>query len=157
MAELVGASLLGCAWRKRSIRESSLQLPKRGEEAPSSSPKGGGLEGAGGALSFGEGGERGLGVSCLLEWHLNRDIAYRTQQLLLSMDYDARLLVPEDADVPLRDRIRRANEMCHEHQSRGGIWPNRLLVNIHSNAGLSQTLPKDFQRGGLSPALRKNN
>lgn len=30
LAELVGASLLGCAWRKRSIRESSLQLPQRG-------------------------------------------------------------------------------------------------------------------------------
>lgn len=53
------------------------------------------------------------------------------------MDYDARLLVPEDADVPLRDRILLANEMFHEHQSRGGIWPNRLLVSIHSNAGPS--------------------
>ena len=73
-------------------------------------------------------------ASCLLEWQLNRDIAQRTQQLLLALDFDARLLVPEVADVSLAERVHRAQALCADHEQRGGIWPNRLLVSIHSNA-----------------------
>ena len=43
--------------------------------------------------------------------------------------YDARLIVPEENDVPLPERCRRVNEICNEYGEE-----NVLLVSIHSNA-----------------------
>lgn len=74
-------------------------------------------------------------TSCALyEWAFNRDLAHRIQTGLLERGYDVRLLVPEEWDVSLKARVHRAQEMCDEHTAHGGIWPNRLLVSLHSNA-----------------------
>lgn len=70
----------------------------------------------------------------LLEWAFNRDLARRIQQGLNALGYDARLLVPEDTDIPLKARLKRARDMVEEHKGRGGIAPNRILVSVHSNA-----------------------
>ena len=88
----------------------------------------------------------GWGEAALYEWSSNRDLAQRIQQGLIERGYDARLLVPEEWDISLKARIRRAKELCEDHKANGGIWPNRLLVSIHSNASGSSspspTLPK---------------
>lgn len=79
------------------------------------------------------------GEAALYEWSSNRDLAQRIQQGLIERGYDARLLVPEEWDISLKARIRRAKELCEDHKANGGIWPNRLLVSIHSNASGSSS------------------
>ena len=67
------------------------------------------------------------GEAALYEWSSNRDLAQRIQQGLIERGYDARLLVPEEWDISLKARIRRAKELCEDHKANGGIWPNRLM------------------------------
>ena len=76
----------------------------------------------------------------LLEWQFNRTLALRIQQALCDLGYDARLLVPEDDDLPLQARVKRATTLVEEHKGKGGIFPNRLLISIHANAS---TTPDD--------------
>lgn len=65
----------------------------------------------------------------LLEWAWTRDIARMLAAELERRGIEAALLVTEDADVPLRERCRRANALCAQRGA-GGC----LLVSIHSNA-----------------------
>lgn len=60
----------------------------------------------------------------LQEWKWTRQVAAKTVALLQQMGLEARLLVPEDGDVKLRERVRRANETDDAD----------LLVSIHVNA-----------------------
>jgi len=60
----------------------------------------------------------------LLEWQWTRRVARRIVDGLKARGFDARLLVPEDSDVPLRERVARAN----------AIEGDILLVSIHANA-----------------------
>lgn len=60
----------------------------------------------------------------LREWEWTRRVARALAGRLLARGVDARLLVPEDEDVPLRQRAARANAV-------DGV---ALLVSIHANA-----------------------
>lgn len=92
----------------------------------------------------------------------NREIAKRIVADLTDRGYDAQLLVPEDQDIPLSERVKRVNEICltnepsrttHRHArpyNRHGrprpaisssspapteaLMPNVILISIHVNA-----------------------
>lgn len=65
----------------------------------------------------------------LLEYKYAREIASAVQSQLVSLGYDARLLVPETNDVSLTERARRANLVCAKEGSM-----NVILISIHCNA-----------------------
>lgn len=60
----------------------------------------------------------------LMEWKWARTLARRIAYGLISRGADAHLLVPESADVPLRQRVARAN----------AYGKDAILVSIHANA-----------------------
>jgi len=64
-----------------------------------------------------------------LEYQYNRIIATRVVSELVDCGYDAELLVPEETDITLRERVRRVNDKCDIF----GV-ANVLLVSIHVNA-----------------------
>ena len=59
----------------------------------------------------------------------NREISRRVVSDLLDCGYDAELLVPEDDDVSLAERVRRVNAACFLMGKQ-----NVILVSIHVNA-----------------------
>ena len=59
----------------------------------------------------------------------NREIAKRVVADLVDRGYDAELLVPEDDDVSLEERVRRVNSVCFLLGK-----SNVMLVSIHVNA-----------------------
>ena len=63
------------------------------------------------------------------EYAYNREIAKRIVADLLDRGYDAELLVPEDNDISLEERVRRVNALCSAHGK-----SNIILVSIHVNA-----------------------
>lgn len=64
-----------------------------------------------------------------LEWKYNREISARVISELTRLGYDAKLIVPEDTDIPLAERCRRVNAHCGHPSGR-----NAILVSIHCNA-----------------------
>ena len=74
-----------------------------------------------------------LGLSgspyCYYEWKWTREVARGIVSVLLFEGYDAELLVPEDNDISLQERVRRVNAWCKKLGK-----DNVLLVSIHSNA-----------------------
>jgi len=65
----------------------------------------------------------------LLEYEWARDVARRIVRSLTTQGYDARLLVPEDYDVALSERVRRVNTTCRNLGS-----SNVTVVSVHINA-----------------------
>lgn len=65
----------------------------------------------------------------LFEWEFNRDIVRRIAALLKANGINYEILVPEDNDVSLSERCRRAN-VIYEDCGR-----NAILISIHANAG----------------------
>ena len=63
------------------------------------------------------------------EYHYNRIVARRVTAKLQELGYDAELLVPEDDDIPLKERCRRVNAWCLLHGKK-----NAICVSIHFNA-----------------------
>ena len=63
------------------------------------------------------------------EYAYNREIAKRIVADLIDRGYDAELLVPEDNDISLEERVRRVNALCSAHGK-----SNVILVCIHVNA-----------------------
>ena len=63
------------------------------------------------------------------EYHYNRIVARRVTAKLLALGYDAELLVPEDDDIPLKERCRRVNTWCLLHGKK-----NVICISIHFNA-----------------------
>jgi N-acetylmuramoyl-L-alanine amidase len=59
----------------------------------------------------------------------NREIARRVVSDLLDRGYDAELLVPEDDDISLSERVRRINAACFLLGKQ-----NVIMVSIHVNA-----------------------
>ena len=59
----------------------------------------------------------------------NREIARRIVLNLVDRGYDAELLVPEDDDISLAERVRRVNAACFLFGKQ-----NVILVSIHVNA-----------------------
>lgn len=66
-----------------------------------------------------------------LEYKYNREIARAIVELLRLRDYDAELLVPEENDVPLDERVRRANKLSCQI---GQPIQEAIIVSIHVNA-----------------------
>ena len=67
----------------------------------------------------------------------NREIAKRVVAELQDRGYDAELLVPEDDDISLAERVRRVNEICLTYEPSCPAptgHPNVILVSIHVNA-----------------------
>lgn len=60
----------------------------------------------------------------LREWVWTRDCARMLAEKLREYGLEAELLVPEDSDIPLRERVRRAN----------AAGPDCILVSLHNNA-----------------------
>ena len=79
-----------------------------------------------------------------IEATYNREIATRIVAELQNKGYDAELLVPEDNDISLEERVRRVNKIClasgQSCPTRSGIspaptgHPNVILISIHINA-----------------------
>ena len=65
----------------------------------------------------------------LLEYAYTREIARQVVTELKNKGYDAELLVPEDDDISLSERVRRTNAHC---QAFGKT--NVILISIHVNA-----------------------
>lgn len=74
-------------------------------------------------------GEEFISKNRFREWKYNRVISNMIVGKLVSMGYDARLLVPEDKDISLSERVKRVNTICNKVGA-----SNVLLVSIHSNA-----------------------
>ena len=64
-----------------------------------------------------------------LEYAYTREIARQVVTELKNKGYDAELLVPEEADIPLSERVRRTTAHC---QALGKS--NVILISIHVNA-----------------------
>ena len=71
-----------------------------------------------------------------LEATYNREIAKRIVAELQNKGYDAELLVPEEEDIPLKERVRRVNAHCSASSSCPAPTghPNVILISIHVNA-----------------------
>ena len=72
-----------------------------------------------------------------LEYAYNREIAKRIVADLIDSGYDAELLVPEDKDISLEERVRRVNEICRTYKlpcSAPTGHPHVILISIHVNA-----------------------
>ena len=65
----------------------------------------------------------------LLEYAYTRELARQIVTTLKARGYDSELLVPEDDDIPLSERVRRTNAHC---QAFGKT--NVILISIHVNA-----------------------
>lgn len=65
----------------------------------------------------------------LREYAWARDVAKRIHALLTADGLDARLIVTEQNDISLKERVRRVNAIC---QTAGA--KNCLLVSVHNNA-----------------------
>lgn len=63
------------------------------------------------------------------EYAYTRKVAREVVRRLKAKGYDARLLVPEDADISLGERANRVNAICDQYGK-----DNVLLVSIHNNA-----------------------
>lgn len=63
------------------------------------------------------------------EWKYTRVIAGDVQKILQAYGYDARLVVPEDKDISLSERVKRINNVCNEVGA-----GNVIMVSIHANA-----------------------
>ena len=72
-----------------------------------------------------------------LEYAYTRELARQIVTTLQSRGYDSELLVPEDDDIPLSERVRRVNEICLTYEP---SWPaptghpNVILISLHLNA-----------------------
>ena len=71
-----------------------------------------------------------------IEATYNREIAKRIVAELQNKGYDAELLVPEDEDISLNERVRRVNAACSASSSCPAPTghPNVILISIHVNA-----------------------
>ena len=64
----------------------------------------------------------------LYEYEFNRDIVKRISAKLNSLNISNIILTPEDEDISLSTRVKRANEIYASH-------PDAILISIHANAG----------------------
>ena len=73
----------------------------------------------------------------LLEYAYTRELARRIVSILQSRGYDSELLVPEDDDIHLSERVRRVNEICLTYEPSCPAptgHPNVILISLHLNA-----------------------
>ena len=73
----------------------------------------------------------------LLEYAYTRELARQIVKILQYRGYDSELLVPEDDDIPLSERVRRVNEICLTYKPSCPApteHPNVILISLHLNA-----------------------
>ncbi len=73
----------------------------------------------------------------LLEYAYTRELARQIVTTLKARGYDSELLVPEDDDIPLSERVRRANEICLTYEPSCPTptgHPDVILISLHINA-----------------------
>lgn len=63
------------------------------------------------------------------EYRYNRIIAADVCDILKSYGYDARLIVPEEKDISLSERVKRINKVCSQYGA-----GNVVMVSVHCNA-----------------------
>lgn len=89
------------------------------------------------------------------EWAWSREMAKMIAGELTRRGYDVRLIVPENADVPLNrgmdSRVGRVNAICRQYGAR-----NCLLLSIHTNANSSDGQWHDGKWGGFVAEVAKN-
>ena len=72
-----------------------------------------------------------------LEYAYTREIARQVVSELKNKGYDSELLVPEDDDIPLSERVRRVNEICLTYEPSCPAptgHPDVILISLHVNA-----------------------
>lgn len=67
----------------------------------------------------------------LLEWEWTREISCRLHNLLLENEIEVQLLVPEDKDISLSERVKREKKITKEAKKAG---KETCLISIHINA-----------------------
>ena len=65
----------------------------------------------------------------MYEGDFNREVVKLLEAKLKAAGYRVHILVPEEEDITLGERVRRANKLCKEYGA-----SNCLFVSIHSNA-----------------------
>ena len=73
----------------------------------------------------------------LLEYAYTRELARQIVTTLKARGYDSELLVPEDDDIPLSERVRRINEICLTYEPSCPAptgHPDVILISLHLNA-----------------------
>ena len=65
----------------------------------------------------------------MYEGDFNRDVVKILESKLKESGYNVHIIVPEEEDVSLGERVRRANKLCQEYGA-----SNCIFVSIHSNA-----------------------
>ena len=73
----------------------------------------------------------------LLEYAYTRELARQIVTTLKARGYDSELLVPEDDDIPLSERVRRVNEICLTYEPSCPAptgHPDVILISLHINA-----------------------
>ena len=72
-----------------------------------------------------------------LEYAYTREIARQVVSELKNKGYDSELLVPEDDDIPLSERVRRVKEICLTYEPSCPAPPGHpdvILISLHVNA-----------------------
>lgn len=64
----------------------------------------------------------------LREYAYAREIVKRVEKTLTELGYKVHILVPEETDIPLNTRVKRANEIYKNNDKKA------LLVSVHCNA-----------------------
>ena len=67
----------------------------------------------------------------LYEWQWNREIVAMLCERLYGLNVKTVILVPEEHDVPLKERVRRVNTIVHDAKIAG---KECLLISVHINA-----------------------
>ena len=88
----------------------------------------------------------------LLEYAYTRELARQIVTTLKSRGYDSELLVPEDDDIPLSERVRRTNAHC---QALGKS--NVILISLHINAAGDGTKWMNATGWPATPVKDKRN
>ena len=75
------------------------------------------------------------------EWKYNRVISRLLVEKLKSYGRKAELVVPEDRDIPLSERIRRVNTICDKEGAGNTLWKSRACLTPEGKAMLT---PENF-------------
>lgn len=94
----------------------------------------------------------------LREWDWTREIARGLTRRLTDRGINARLLVPEDEDIPLRQRAARANAYSGANEMSASPSTSALLISIHANAaGCGQWMPARGWCAFVSPTASQQS
>ena len=85
------------------------------------------------------------------EWEWTCEMADLIVRELKRLGYDASLLTPELEDIPLNDRVRRANRVCADYGKE-----NVIVLSVHSNANSCDGKWHDGEWSGFTAVVAPN-